>query len=1358
MFSPEASTLSVRSSQRNSRRRPRNSTEPQQQQARRKRSKLGDENFVSVGDDIVEDNGNGSIGMNGHAGNGSAEWSLVLVDMPVRDKKGPSKRVFHEDIALYLNKNEHYSVKKLPNFPPALANGSTPFRASALPAAGLALALTSDQAFVWTYAGATSVSKVVSLPLPPALKSADPLPLGEVVRNGPTNDFGVVAVAPSTGRIVFWENIDSAEARSLFAQRKQGIEGTLKLYSGERVTQLVNVDHAGYILILSSGRLAQLTLRDAQGRPSISTSILNSPNGSSGSFFSIRGLLGSAIRKTIASVKARPSASRGQMEVITATRNGLFQFWDLSWSGQQIFKHEIDAKETILSTIQNGSLPEIRGQQDMHLLDFAISNHSQDPNVTDLLVLVALSGRNMFDHFLLEVDVTEEGPTISRVIPLHSYRVADLPKEATGTLLLPDPGHTALIQFPDAILIASLARPEESPETQLFLDSGTTLLPFQDCIYFKSDAHVQTVGHALEPCGRKNQTCSALFFIQDFGILQINAYAPRTAGERDDRSKVTAWSKLMQATFFSTVPGTILDFATKGRYSFSQEEVENAALDISAGVMSSAFELLGGNSIFLEDHLAKRALALKTLNSHLRNQFQDLSFLGRWQLLWHAEKLAAATKLWGWYQGQLRRREKRPELYPESNSLIDMVKSLHEKYKVTKDPSESELDQIRRFFIKDPDSIEALVPWAWNHFRLWYIAPGTTKSLRAIMQRLQEANEIMLTVLETGFSFRMEHVNEYGLDAEALDVDGVLKPGHGYDKLPSSFWTSTHNLVTSLRSLVNASRSYANNCYEKHKEESAAQDIAQYNPGLVRLSCANHIERFRWGLDQSDGQKRAMGQKLREEWSTNVRPTQIFNLSNIGLATEGMNLAERYHDMSTLANLLWEETVWLEDAKTEEHSKMIETEINLKLGRIKDRVADSLKRHGNDFANAYFSKYIVTENSGQLLKKAQEEGDQDFQQLLTTFLSADASRARMGWINNIRGGEQYGEAAADALDAAQIESNIWCETVELSIAKLSAMAQLEADAEESESGQSGTKELETIGSQLEVARIQNRLYNYLLPIISTAMDDESAVELLMTEYGQGRLVDRPALQHLLRQGFDQLVQHRTMDPYLLIDVLTLMTPSASEDLTKPKAFHQFALALKVFALSKIEHPPVVKGLASLIWKRVLLEDDWAEVNSTQNLSGEAITEYLGHTIAGSTVKQLSAWAYNDKEGTFDTVQPPRVRNMFGSGCTDGEYAVRFPEEDLRLPMIQDNLSDEAMVKDLVDNHHLEDWFDAAMLAGSALAQNEHENPAPKPQQARWEPIVEDADVHMYPNPASEHVEPTAGAFEQVDEDVEMQGS
>jgi hypothetical protein len=97
MFSPEASIQSARSSLR-TKRRPRASEELQQ--PRRKRSKLSAETFVARED--AHTNGNGSALTNGHAGHGSAENSLALMEMPVREKKGPPKRATKEDHSLYL--------------------------------------------------------------------------------------------------------------------------------------------------------------------------------------------------------------------------------------------------------------------------------------------------------------------------------------------------------------------------------------------------------------------------------------------------------------------------------------------------------------------------------------------------------------------------------------------------------------------------------------------------------------------------------------------------------------------------------------------------------------------------------------------------------------------------------------------------------------------------------------------------------------------------------------------------------------------------------------------------------------------------------------------------------------------------------------------------------------------------------------------------------------------------------------------------------------------------------------------------------------------------------------------------------
>jgi nuclear pore complex protein Nup133 len=1070
---------------------------------------------------------------------------------------------------------------------------------------------------VWDYS-AEITPKIVSLSLPFGLRVSDPLPLGAIVRNGPSNDFGVVAVAPSTGKIAFWENIDSAEARSLYPQRHQGAEGSVKLYSGETITDVVDIEHAGFILVSSGGRLVHLTLRDSQGRPSISTSILNAPSTSNGSFFSLKGLLGSTIRKSIASVKARPSDSKGQMEVITVTSTGLFQQWDLSWSGQHNFIREVDAQAELASAVQPDASPESRNLQEAQVLDFAIMEQPRSQDTVSLLVLVVSSGPDSLDYSLLEVDLLSTGAITRRAIPLRNFHQPQIVQEPTGSLLLPHPGHTAYVQFPGAVCVASLAEPEESPDNQLLLDSGRPTLPFQDTIYFRDDLNVVFSGHALENGNRKDKRANALVFVQGYGVVQISARPPPVDDKDEDRRRVTARSKLEQATFFSTAPANIIDFSVKSRFSFPDDEIAQAAMDISTDILKSAYDYLDKVTSSMDEQFQQRAAALRTLISQLQSDYPPLAFQTKWRLLWHAEKLAAAHKLWLWYQDKQQDQQLHPESYPENILMGDIIRAVNERYKTAIRPDLGETDSIRQFFLKDVDSIHILIPWGWFYLRTFYIKDGA-KEQPPIMQRLSEGTDVMLVALETAFEFRKANIEAYDLDADSLR-DGILKPGHGYDILPQ-FWTSSHNIVSSIRSLVDVGRNLAVSNYEEGYQEGLAQKIGKDNPRLVKVGCQAHIERFQWALEQSEEKQREMGRSLKHEWNTNVRPSHIIGLMEIGLATDGMKLAEQYHDMPTLVELVWDETNWLESEKATTRSKMEQAESTVKLNRIKERISRYFEMYGDDWAEAFYSKYIKENQAAQLFTKEYLN-----QPALTKFLRADPSRARLRWINEVTGEKNYEAAAASLYDAGtKQETNAWCQQIELSIAKLAMLCKKETKKgvppqpattepkEKTKAERIRDHRFSSTLHQLEYAKIQEEVYERLLPIITGALDDQSAVELLMAEFGQGRLRDRPAHQSILKEGFENLIHHRVIDPALMIDILTLMD---SENKEEPSLLdsNEFIYAMRVLMINWHDiHRTTRDGLLKLVWKRLCIKDNWAEINQTKEVSDVQLGDFLLQT-------------------------------------------------------------------------------------------------------------------------------------------------
>jgi nuclear pore complex protein Nup133 len=558
----------------------------------------------------------------------------------------------------------------------------------------------------------------------------------------------------------------------------------------------------------------------------------------------------------------------------------------------------------------------------------------------------------------------------------------------------------------------------------------------------------------------------------------------------------------------------------------------------------------------------------------------------------------------------------------------DIVRALNERYKTAIDSELGENDTIRQFFVKDVDSLHTLIPWGWFYLRTFYMKEGL-KQTPSIMQRLSEGTDVMLVTLETAFEFRQANVEVYGLDPDCLD-DGILKSAHGYDMLPQ-FWTSSHNIVSSIRSLIDVGRNLAVDNYEEGDQEILAQKIGKDNPRLVKLGCQTHIERFQWALAQSDEKTRAMGRSLKDEWNNNVRPSHIMGLMEIGLPTEGMELAEQYRDMSTLVNLIWEESNWLETEKANTRSKMEQAESTVKLNRIKERIARYFDVYGDEWAGAFYSKYINENQAGQLFMKEYLN-----QPALTKFLRAEPSRARLGWINEVCGEKDY-EAAAELLFEAgsKQETNAWCQRVELSMAKLALLCKQEAKHGDDQPAVDPRREkpkalkmreamYHSIDQQLEYTKIQEEVYERLLPIITGALDEDSAVELLMAEFGQGRLRDRPAHQAILKEGFENLVHHKVIDPALMIDILTLMNADDSEEGVTLLGNDEFIYAFRVLLVNWNNiHRTTRDGLLKLFWKRLCIKDNWAAINTTKEVTDAAINDVLQDTIMAWTFRTLS---------------------------------------------------------------------------------------------------------------------------------------
>jgi nuclear pore complex protein Nup133 len=178
----------------------------------------------------------------------------------------------------------------------------------------------------------------------------------------------------------------------------------------------------------------------------------------------------------------------------------------------------------------------------------------------------------------------------------------------------------------------------------------------------------------------------------------------------------------------------------------------------------------------------------------------------------------------------------------------------------------------------------------------------------------------------------------------------------------------------------------------------------------------------------------------------------------------------------------------------------------------------------------------------------------------------------------------------------------------------------------------------------------------LLPIITGALDEDSAVELLMAEFGQGRLKDRPAHQTILKEGFEALVHHRVIDPALMVDILTLMNADDSEEGVTLLGNDEFIYAFKVLTVNWNNiHRTTRDGLLKLFWKRLCIKDNWALINNEKEVPDAKIHDVLQGTVMAWTFRALSAMCSKLMSSTICLFTTNKLQSAI---LSSGPYGLR----------------------------------------------------------------------------------------------------
>ena len=1162
----------------------------------------------------------------------------------------------------------------------------------------------------------------------PTNHERDPLPLGVLIPT--SSEPAVMIVVPSTGKITYWDDLSNACSIDPNRQRQTSVQAVIGgMPSGERVLSIAEAESRGFVLSFSTGRLAHLYLNEGPGRPSINIKFMASKStGWLGSFR--ESFTGFSSRQDIAAVRSGISKQRGQRFMISCTSGGLLQTWDLNWTGTHPLVQEVDAKAELVHGLLEGdedSRPD--GLHNFEVLDFIVIPRQANGKTianritgldSTLLFLTVMKGADAFNYALIRASLTDEDLIIEVVHPIRCFKAALSDKaNFKPRVMLPQSSNIAVIAFRNDLVVASLVETEESPNAQIHLEAHRLPEPLQDAVSFCDNNGYEIVGCATElPDKFHNPSC--VVAVHNFGMIRI-----ATPSEADIKyplaqsgSVSPVRTRIEQAVFFGTLEDNFLDFSPRLEITSNLDDIEQAAVEVSYSIASSASEYITKVAPSMEEQLASRARALSDLIQYLQAHYPRMKASTRWKLLWDAEKIAAGRALWHWYNTAMSNVANGPK-----DVFTELIEAIPEHCKHENQPEDGEADSVRHWFIHDVWRIEYLIPYSHEIIELLFQESMDDRKELDLVQKalvVNSAVEVQLTVLETAFKFRSDHSEAYGIQSELLE-HGILIAPHSYETL-SEFWTSATLegrvplVPTRIKELLDVSREMAKllatdieDIMERNEDAKAAgatQDdvdieyphsvmttLAKKGPRQIEVCHRAYLERTRWLKSREDPKLRDVGESLAQIYD-GIRGQQLVELTEVGLAERGLELAEKYSDLEAILDILEREG----------------GDTNAIGPSIPARIQSYFAKFGSLWAKAYFTRCLS--DGKEAVNILNDIGH--YKEHLTDFLRAHPEYAKLAWINEVSSERNYGLAAESLVRAAAQSRDVWSQKVMLSMSKLSRLA---AEASHQHTPDAVVGSTQKLEHRVFILEIQEALRLFFRPQIENALDAEAALDLLMDRYGKPGLKGKPSLEGLLFRSIIEIFEMRPMHAFDLTDTLSLM--SNDDDDTDPTSFlsRRFFLALSVLQSSSAVHVPPPKpsqshGLqAKLVWRRVFLASDWTSFNHTelkddQQLSNDTFETPLFQTLLeGYRIQNGPSGA-----SLWTSMAPLSPSEVLGAATTreDLRSLPQFLEasEDVSLSFMQEFKAEDETLRQQISHGRLEDWYQGILQAARTAARTE----------------------------------------------------
>ncbi|KAI1084953.1 Non-repetitive/WGA-negative nucleoporin C-terminal-domain-containing protein [Whalleya microplaca] len=1296
----------------------------QQPKAKRQRLPLNEQTFVNSPEPRPEtyEVKSARPSMTDLRQDGIEETPAPKQELSFRSKKARTGDRFSKgDGSTLLSTNTAFDVRKLPALPDRLKLDATSRQhGSADSLTGYALNLTHTHATVWPYAMPTQSPESFTFTLPyPSKHSTDPLPLGALVSpSASSSEPGLVVVMPTSGKVTYWESISSATTLDFMRQQRNGVEETIPgMFSGESAIQIANAESAaGFILAFSSGRMAYLSVRDAHGRPKISVLFLRTSLGpaSSGFFGSIRHALShTALQGDIAAVRAERSQKQGECTVVAATAKGRLHSWRVHRGGHHDLLTEMDARSAILEALQqvdqvNAKLP----GDSLNVIDFCFVPKGLDQKWLDmsqlrdipasehyqhLLLLVSLSNKRTCRYSLVDVvlhnGTSSESPIeIGLVRPIHAFATTpDSHALSKPRLYLPRPTLIAFLIFDHAAVVASIARPPLSPDSQILEDNHILPASFEDVVDLRETPTLEIVGSGIEEpftsgygadevrvSRIKTKNPAAVLLVRGAGTLRIAVTdIERFASEKPP--KVTAKGKLEQAVFFGIKEDNPLVFDIQHGLRFTKEEYGAAALELSQEILTSAGPHLSALAVRVDTNIKERVRYLEKIMTHIKSLKVKLDRVTKWKLLWNAEKMHVASVVW-------RKHEELTSLRTVTSKksiVAEMVEYIRNEERTEPNLAKGEVDELRHWFLRDIDRMEIFIAWAYEVIKHNVKANLDEASSTRL---IYEASEIYNNALRDAFEFREQNLNLYGLNGERLE-HGII--ANDYAGLPPP-WTCHPFIANNVMRLVELSTEWIKQHWttEAESHNPLIQTIREVLPELTEVYLTVIQELSRSYLASDDPSRVSDAQKY-EEIYKKARHDKVVLLAESENWEAAIKIAENHESLPALAEILTREIDALRDQLVSPDLSPEEVEmLDSKACAKEDQVRECFGKYGKDFAFPFYEYLFTKFGVDALLEYA---GDKKFK---TMYLRTKPELAKVSWINDIIGEEDIDHAADTLLDLGLArEQQVWNKKIELSLGKLARMAESSRPSSKAsmsiqEASINGTTEdarVDAIDRELAIITIQNEFYNtQIRPVIQVALDESEELGLVQETFALKHPKKYKILSQIFEDAMRRLLQHEALDPLTLIDLLTLVTlPPETKELVPD----QFFLAIQV-AYNGLAGAERVQA-ERLIWRRCYLREDWTRLNNTSLKNDNDIMDVLGQT----DLFQVYCTLYANQQSGTDKNEYRRLSPSEAAGVYTETLDRRFEkmEKGYREKVLEAMRWEDSILLKHIEKHRLNEW-------------------------------------------------------------------